>query len=183
MDKKVVKEHSIAIVDRLLEGEDANLSISLPLGDIFLHRLVGRVVVLAYREGVTVPTGLDHIPIHKVDDLKQRVYNLIAEFWSDAASPNVKVTDIESLSRSLHSLMSLFVEPAIRQLYFEKVAKAGLDISDEDTLYVHRNDFGGLYLRKGALCVSMAEDEDIVQKVCDLLSDSFTRIVKSLNDN
>ena len=106
-----------------------------------------------------------------------------SEFWSDAASPNVKVTDIESLSRSLHSLMSLFVEPAIRQLYLEKVAKAGLDISDEDTLYVHRNDFGGLYLRMGALCVSMAEDEDIVQKVCDLLSDNFTRIVKSLNDN
>lgn len=180
MDKRIIKETCGTIISRLINGDDAHLSVVLPLGDINLHRLGTVIVVMSYRDGVTTPTGVEYFPTACMDILEKRVLALMTEYWSNSASPIVKLTDMASFSRSMCSLSSLFIEPALRQLYIDTVTKAGLDPSDEEASYDNRYDFGGMYMENGVLYVTIADGEESVHKACDISPDVFDCIVELL---
>lgn len=184
MVNKLVKDYSAAIIDRFFKEDEPHLSVVLPLGDVNLHRFSGMLVILSYREGVPTPTGVDCFTTDNKEGFAKRLQSLLSEFWSSSSSPIVKTTDLCSLSRSLSSLLSSFYEPALRQLYADKVTEAGLDLSDEALLYDHCNDFAGVYLNKGSLYVSLdagsGSDEVLDVKVADITPDIFDVLVDIL---
>lgn len=184
MVNKLVKDFSTAIIDRFLKEDEPHLSVVLPLGDVNLHRFFGMIVILSYREGVPTPTGVDCFTTDNMDGFARKLQSLLSEFWSSASSPIVKTTDLYSFSRSLSALLSSLYEPALRQLYVDKVTKAGLDLSDEALLHDRRSEFAGVYLNDGSLYVSLDADSDSDEvldvKVSDITPDIFDVLVDIL---
>lgn len=180
MYKNVIKETCNSIINRFTNDGDHHLSIVLPLGNVNLHCLNGIVVVLSYRDGGVTPTSLDCFPKELENDFERTVLARMTEFWPDGANPIVKVTDMGSFARSLSSLASSFYEPALRQLYTEKVQQSGIDFTDEEALFECRYDFAGLYFKDGVFYITLADDEETVHKVSDILPDEFDCAVEML---